>query len=82
MKTARVNISFQKDLLAQIDETAKEDSKSRSELIRVAARLYIEQKKKWKDIFAWGQSQRIDRDLAIEDVEREISACRNKKGTR
>jgi metal-responsive CopG/Arc/MetJ family transcriptional regulator len=82
MKTATVNISFQKDLLEQIDDVAKEESRSRSELIREAARLYIQQKKKWKDIFAYGQSQRIDRNLVIEDVEKEISVYRKKKGTR
>lgn len=81
MKTATVNISFQKDLLEQIDDVAKEESRSRSELIREAARLYIERKKKWKDIFAYGQSQRIDRNLAVEDVEDEIRAYRKKKGT-
>lgn len=82
MKTATVNISFQKDLLEQIDDVAKEESRSRSELIREAARLYIERKKKWKDIFAYGQSQKIDRNLVIEDVEKEISAYRQKKGSR
>jgi CopG family transcriptional regulator / antitoxin EndoAI len=81
MKTATVNISFQKDLLEQIDDVAKEESRSRSELIREAARLYIERKKKWKDIFAYGQSQRIDRNLAVEDVEDEIRVYRKKKGT-
>jgi CopG family transcriptional regulator / antitoxin EndoAI len=82
MRTATVNISFQKDLLEQIDDVAKEESRSRSELIREAARLYIERKKKWKDIFAYGQSQRIDGNLAIEDVEKEINGYRTKKGTR
>ena len=81
MKTATVNISFQKDLLEQIDDVAREESRSRSELIREAARLYIERKKKWKDIFAYGQSQRIDRNLAVEDVEDEIRVYRKKKGT-
>ena len=81
MKTATVNISFQKDLLEQIDDVAKEESRSRSGLIRETARLYIERKKKWKDIFAYGQSQRTDRNLAVEDVEDEIRVYRKKKGT-
>ena len=34
MKTGTVNISFQEGLLRQIDQTAREESRSRSELIR------------------------------------------------
>lgn len=41
METVTVNISFRKDLLESIDNAAKHESRSRSELIREAARLYI-----------------------------------------
>ena len=82
MKTSTVNISFQTDLLTQIDDVAKEESRSRSELIREAARLYIERKKKWKDIFAFGQLQNRQRGLKEEDIEKEIQAYRKKKGPR
>ena len=82
MKTSTVNISFQTDLLTQIDDVAKEESRSRSELIREAARTYIERKKRWKDIFAFGQSQSRQRDIKEEDVEKEIRAYRKKKGPR
>jgi len=44
MDTTTVNISFKTDLLKQIDKTAKAESRSRSELIREAAREYIEKK--------------------------------------
>lgn len=57
MKTGTVNISFQEALLREIDEMAREESRSRSELIREAARIYIERKKRWKDIFAFGEKQ-------------------------
>lgn len=42
MSTSTANISFRTDLLEQIDRVATEESRSRSELIREAARLYIE----------------------------------------
>lgn len=46
MSINTVNISFKSDLLKKIDKIAKEESRSRSELIREAARMYIEKKYK------------------------------------
>ena len=82
MKTGTVNISFQKGLLDQIDEVAREESRSRSELIREAARMYIERKKKWKDIFAFGDRQASRRKLREDDVKSEIRAYRKQKKAR
>jgi len=77
MKTSTVNISFQKDLLDRIDQVAHEESRSRSELIREAARTYIERKKRWKDIFAFGDRQVIKLGLTEKDIQDEISIFRN-----
>jgi CopG family transcriptional regulator / antitoxin EndoAI len=79
MKTGTVNISFQQGLLREIDETAREESRSRSELIREAARMYIERKKRWKDIFAFGEKQVRRLQLSERDVESEIGAYRAKR---
>lgn len=79
MKTGTVNISFQEGLLRQIDETAREESRSRSELIREAARMYIERKKRWKDIFVFGEKQARRLRLSERDVESEIGAYRRSK---
>jgi CopG family transcriptional regulator / antitoxin EndoAI len=79
MKTGTVNISFQEALLRQIDETAREESRSRSELIREAARMYIERKKRWKDIFVFGEKQVKRLRLSERDVESEIEAYRRSK---
>ncbi len=83
MKTSTVNISFQKELLGLIDEVAREESRSRSELIREAARLYIERKQRWKDIFSFGKTQTKELGLMKEEeVETEIHAYRKAKGPR
>ena len=79
MKTGTVNISFQEGLLRQIDEMAQEESRSRSELIREAARIYIERKKRWKDIFAFGEKQVKRLRLTERDVESEIGLYRRSK---
>ena len=79
MDGSTVNISFNKNLLKQIDETAKEESRTRSELIREAARLYIERKGKWAAIFKFAGEQAGDRDIRPEDVGSEIRSYRRKK---
>jgi metal-responsive CopG/Arc/MetJ family transcriptional regulator len=79
MKTGTVNISFQEGLLRQIDEMAQEESRTRSELIREAARLYIERKKRWKDIFAFGEKQVGRLGLTESDVDSAIRVYRRSK---
>ena len=79
MKTGTVNISFQEGLLRQIDEMAREESRSRSELIREAARISIERKKRWKDIFVFGEKQVRRLRLSESDVESEIGGYRRSK---
>lgn len=82
MKTGTVNISFQKGLLKQIDEVAAEESRTRSELVREAARMYIERKKRWRDLFDFGKSQAKGLGLKEQDVAEEIRAYRKSKGNR
>ncbi len=57
MAGSTVNISFNKDLLAEIDKTAKQESRTRSDLIGEAARLCIGRKNRWERIFAFGSRQ-------------------------
>ena len=80
MSASTVNISFRKDLLEQIDRVAVEESRTRSELIREAARLYIERKKKWKSIFNFGADQAARLGLTEADIADEIKNYRSHKG--
>jgi CopG family transcriptional regulator / antitoxin EndoAI len=79
MATNTVNISFRKDLLKQIDQVAKEESRSRSELIREAARMYIERKSRWKTIFNYGSKIAKDQRLSEQDIVNEISRHRKSR---
>ena len=79
MDSNTVNISFNKDLLEQIDQIAKEESRSRSELIREAARNYIENKRKWKKIFEFGEKQAAKRHISEKDILNEIEAERKQR---
>jgi CopG family transcriptional regulator / antitoxin EndoAI len=79
MAVATVNISFQEDLLGQIDRIAKNEARTRSELIREAARVYIEKKKKWESIFAYGESLSSKYKFTEDDVNKEIKKYRKEK---
>jgi CopG family transcriptional regulator/antitoxin EndoAI len=78
MAGSTVNISFSKELLAEIDETAKQESRTRSELIREAARLYIGRKARWERIFAFGSRQARRLGLREEEIAAEIRKYRAK----
>jgi len=79
MAIATVNISFQDDLLDQIDQVAKAETRTRSELIREAARMYIERKKRWQSIFAYGESLAMGGRFGEADVLGEIKKLRRKR---
>jgi metal-responsive CopG/Arc/MetJ family transcriptional regulator len=76
MAVATVNISFQEELLGQIDRVAQNEARTRSELIREAARIYIEKKKKWESIFAYGESLASKYKFTEDDVNEEIQRYR------
>ncbi len=79
MSTVTVNISFQDKLLANIDRIAKRESRSRSELLREAARIYIERSTRWNQIFANTSIQSGQQALTEKDVLDEISQYRSEK---
>ena len=74
-----VNLSLQDSLLRELDRIAKAESRSRSELIREAARMYIERKRQWRDIFALGDTTRRRRRITPEVVDKEIAAHRRRR---
>ena len=76
MQTSTVNIAFQKDLLKEIDKAAKSEFRSRSEFIREAARLYLDRRKRWDDIFSLGDKQKMALGLKEGDIQTEIKKHR------
>jgi CopG family transcriptional regulator/antitoxin EndoAI len=74
-----VNISFNPKLLKEIDKVAQEESRSRSELIREAARSYIERKRRWGQIFELGRQAAKAGGATPEAIESEIAAYRREK---
>jgi metal-responsive CopG/Arc/MetJ family transcriptional regulator len=76
MAVSTVNISFPEDLLEQIDKIARNEVRTRSELIREAARIYIERKRKWENIFSYGESLSSKYKFTENDVNDEIKKYR------
>ena len=79
MGTVTVNISFQDRLLSNIDRIARRESRSRSELLREAARIYIERKERWNQIFTKTSMQSGEKALTEKDVLDEITLYRSEK---
>ena len=80
MNTQTINISLPKELLSQIDKQAKMETRSRSELIREAARVYLRRLAAWNEIFRYGRKK--GKELGIkseEDVYRLIQEYRQGK---
>ena len=82
MAVTTVNISFQADLLADIDAEAKRESRSRSELLREAARVYLERQRRWDAVFSLGVMTTRKRDLAEADIHEENAAFRQERNNR
>ena len=74
-----VNISFNPNLLKEIDKVAQQESRSRSELIREAARSYIERKRRWDRIFEVGSRSGRARGITPDVIDKEIAAYRREK---
>lgn len=79
MSNVTVNISFQDSLLAEIDAEASRESRSRSELLREAARSYIRRQRQWDAIFSLGDSVASSERLTEADVERAVRSVRKRR---
>jgi metal-responsive CopG/Arc/MetJ family transcriptional regulator len=77
--TSTVNISFREDLLKEIDEVARSESRTRSELVREAARMYIERKKRLDSLIGSLRRSANERGISEADVEAELKAYRSNK---
>jgi len=79
MPVSTVNISFQTDLLVQIDLVATNEARTRSELIREAVKMYIDRKRELAELFKIGNKIGSTLDISEEDVMSEIKQYRKEK---
>jgi predicted transcriptional regulator len=79
MGNVTVNISFQDSLLVEIDTEATRESRSRSELLREAARSYIRRQRQWDAVFTLGDTVTSKEQLTGADVDRAIRSVRSRR---
>lgn len=79
MGNVTVNISFQEKLLQEIDAEAARESRSRSELLREAARGYVRRQKQWDAVFQLGDHLSQNLGLKPSDVGTAIRETRKRK---
>lgn len=82
MSTQTFNIALPRELVEKVDEAAKREYRNRSELIREALRVYLNDMEEWEDLFKYGR--RIAKKMGIkseEDVNKIVSEYRHGKSS-
>lgn len=80
MNTQTLNIALPTDLVKKVDLVAKEEYKNRSELIREALRVYLEDKNEWQTIFKLGEKVMQEMGIKSEDdINRMVYEHRHKR---
>lgn len=78
MQTQTFNIALPKELVQKVDVLAQKEYKNRSELIREALRIYLEESSEWEEIFAYGKKQGKKAGIkSEEDVNKIVSSFRH-----
>jgi len=79
MKTSTTNLSIPAELLEKADREAKRESRSRSELMREALRLYLDRVGMWERIFDFADAQTRRTGLTPGDVEAAVREVRRSR---
>jgi len=79
MNTQTVNISLPKQLVAIMDDFAKSQFSTRSDLIRTAVIRYINEDKKLFELFSYAEKKAKEQNIKEKDIEDMIDEIRNGK---
>jgi metal-responsive CopG/Arc/MetJ family transcriptional regulator len=75
---ATINLSIPKEMLSEVDAEARKESRSRSELMREALKVYLERRERWDKIFDFAGKQARRKGIAPKDVEAAIHEARRR----
>ena len=78
--TGTVTISLPPDLASEVDRLAREEGRTRSELLREAFRQYAERRQRWDRLFAYGEGRAAAIALTEESVAMEVKRRRRTRG--
>jgi CopG family transcriptional regulator/antitoxin EndoAI len=74
--TQTLTISLPPDLAAEVDRLAMAEHRTRSELLREAFRQYVERRRRWEDLFAYGARKAAVLGLTEESIDAAIKKRR------
>ena len=82
MNTQTLNIALPTDLVKKVDQVAKKEYRNRSELIREALRVYLEDKYEWNEIFKLGEKAMQDMGMKSEgEINKIVAEYRHGRGS-
>ena len=81
MSTVTVNVSFPKNLLKAMDAVARQEVRSRSELLREAVRMYVERRQRWDRLVSFWHREAQRAGLKPKDVTAAIIEVRARSRT-
>ena len=79
MATVTVNVSFPERLLKAMDKLAKREDRTRSDVLREAVRMYLEQKGRLQDSMSLLRAEARKADFKPEDVASWVAEVRKAK---
>ena len=77
MAVATINLTFDDDLVKQIDLIANKESLTRTDLVYNSVKMYINRKLKLQELFSYGESVASKNNFTEDDVMEEIKNHRN-----
>ena len=79
MATASINLSFDDDLIKQIDFFANSALITRNQLIYNSVKTYINDRQRLQELYAYGRNLAENNNFTEDDVFEEIKKYRNNK---
>jgi metal-responsive CopG/Arc/MetJ family transcriptional regulator len=79
MSISTLSIPVQNEFLVQIDQIANNESRTRSELVLNAVKIYINQKREFEGLFKTGKEIGSTLEISEDNIMDEIKNYRNSK---
>jgi metal-responsive CopG/Arc/MetJ family transcriptional regulator len=79
MAVATINLTLDNDILEKIDLIAKKESQSRTDLINNSIKMYVNQKEKLQELYAYGENVAKNSFFTEKDIIEEIKEYRKNK---
>jgi metal-responsive CopG/Arc/MetJ family transcriptional regulator len=79
MAVATINLSFDDDLVRQIDMISNNESVTRTDLIYNSVKMYVNRKQRLQELFSYGERIAAENNFTEKDILDEIKNYRNSK---